>query len=214
MERLYLKGQSDHNILGLAGGVGFGMSWFAQQDLILTGTVDIHQGPWGRIRNGTFDADFSGAAGSVEATYCFLQSTCRFGAPTMALGLGLSSLDISGKSIGPNRKDTGDPKDKNNGFLEHQYKLSANGFLVAASLVLVDLKTPRPSGNTSELLTTRIEGHAIRLGVAAPLIMKYRAVYIVREDLQEAAQEPSEHVVKGHLKGYSIFASFQTWLGT
>ncbi|MCX6123824.1 MAG: hypothetical protein NTV34_03630 [Proteobacteria bacterium] len=214
MERIYLKGQSDHNILGLSGGVGFGMSWFAQEDLMLTGTVDIHQGPWGRIRNGTFNADFSGAAGSVEATYCFLQRTCRLGAPTLALGVALSSLDISGKSIGPHRKDTGDPKDKNNEFLEQQYKLSANGFLVAPSLALVNLKAPRPSGNTSELLTTRIEGRAVRLGIAVPFLMKYRAVYIVREDLQEASQEPSEHVVKGFLKGYSIFASFQTWLGT
>lgn len=213
-QRFFLGSKEDHDVHGYAGQVSFGMSWHLRERWQLTGQAEVIAGPWDRIRNNSFDADFNGVGGTVDSLICVSRAECRSGDWTWAVAAALSYFDISGRSIGANRHDTGNPNERGNLFLEHRYNLNVSGLWIVPSVVWLKFSKPRPTGNTTELLTTRIEGVAFRAGVGIPLITRYRANFVKREEGSGASQYPVESTEKGKMTGYSVLMSFQAWLGT
>jgi hypothetical protein len=180
--------------------------------ILVTASGSSYQGPWPVVRNGSFESEFSGVGVGAEASWC-ITSICRANQYVWGVSLGLSFFDLTGKSLGPNQHDSGDPNLLGNAYLEQKYQLNVSGFTASTSFDLVKFQAPRPTGNTTDLLTTRIEGGAIKIGVSMPFLMSYRAFILQREEGQPVTQSPTEQKEKGQMRGFSWFITLKTWIG-
>src|SRR5690606_38917285 len=93
--------------------------------------------------------------------------------------LGLSYADMVGRSIGKNRKETGHPV--SNSELVDDYTMRVTNFSLLPAVFFSWLEEARPRGNTPELLTTRLDGYMLTIGIAMPLLISYQASYTKRD---------------------------------
>lgn len=209
-----LSDGGSQSLSGPAARVTAGYSLFVSPTWLSQAQMQIYSGPWNRIRQNSFDADFSGIGFAIESLWSLTAKELRSGDSSLAGMLALSYADISGKSVGENRHYSGIPDDKADAFLERKYSLNIQALLVEGSLVWCYFHVPRPSGNTTELLTTRTEGVGVRLGAGAPVYAIYRANSLRREYSPIASKEPVESVSRGKMGGYYLFLGVQTWIGS
>lgn len=214
MEQIKLHGDRGNDIVGKAASVGFGLGYFINDRWLVQGFVGLRAGPWDRVRDSSFNSDFSGTGVSLETIYGLTGSSLRSGGSMWSFALVTGYTDLAGKSIGPNRKEPTNPNDSSGFFLEKSYQINANILWLNPGIEWTYIKAPRSTGNTPELLATRIEGCSIRVSAGVPIFASYRARSVARINDQGASQAQQEVTDKGRLRGYSVITSLQTWLGS
>lgn len=189
-----LKSGDGNEVLGNGGGVALGAGYIAKSWLF-NGSFDILLGPYEPTRKERFDVDFYGTGATLWSGFSAQTLDLRSPAGGYGFGLGLSYADTVGRSA----KLTGTTPD---------YVIRITNLSLTPGLFFTWLKQARPRGNTPELLTTRLEGEILSLGIAMPLLNSYSARY-------ESATTPGRGVTqKGRLRGYSLTLSLTGLLGT
>ena len=216
VEQFRLHGDRGNDVFGKAGQVGFGLGVFVNDRWLVQGLVNLHAGPWERIRDSSFNADFSGTGVTVESIVGLTGPTLRSGGGVWSAVLSAEYLDLVGRTIGPNLKEPTTPQAHSDYFFEQSYQININAIWLNPGIEWTNIKTPRPSGNSTELLTTRVEGCSLRLSAGFPIYSSYRANSVGRDNsgAPVATQAAQENVDKGRLRGYSVITSVHTWLGS
>lgn len=214
MQQLKLHGDRGNDVTGRSGQVGFGLGGFVSDRFLVQGLVSLHAGPWDRVRDSSFNADFSGTGVTIESIYALTGSTLRSGGSVWSGVLSLGYVDLVGKSIGPNRKEPTDPNSREGLFQEQNYQINMTAIFINPGIEWTHMQSPRPTGNTTELLATRVEGVSLRIEAGIPVFATFRTRSTGRDDTPNASQDIKERVDKGRLRGYSVITSVHTWLGT
>lgn len=214
LRQLRLHGDRGNDVFGKAGQVGFGLGMFVNDRWFAQTLVNLHAGPWERIRDSSFNADFSGTGVTVESIVALTGSSLRSGSGVWSAVLSVEYLDLIGRTIGPNVKEPTTPQAHKDFFFEQSYQINSNVIWLNPGIEWTNIKTPRPTGNSLELLTTRVEGYSLRLSAGFPVFSSYRASSVARDDSGTTTQTPQETVDKGRLRGYSVITSVHTWLGS
>ena len=198
-----LKAGDGNELTGNGGDVQFGRgyigdSWFGDA------TLDILLGPFDPTFDRQFNVDYLGTGATVTAGFSAQSKSLRSAEGGYGFALSLSYADIVGHSIGKNRQDSGldRPEDR---ALPSDYTMRVTYFSLTPSIFFAWLEPPRPAGNTPDLLTTRVEGYFLNLGVSMPLLASYQAKQTVGD------QQVTE---SGQLRGYSIVVGLSAMLGT
>jgi hypothetical protein len=178
----------------------------------LIARLHIISGPWGTVRDGTFDSDYSGTMFDIEYGAAFPGLQLRAGScPILSIAGGY--LDISGRNIGGNKKSQYGLKASDSDGLEQDFKTSLGELTVTPSIGWSWTRPSRPTGNEEELLQTRVESSIVKLGAILPLYSRSRVtVNRIRESAGSgmAADRISS---TGPAKGFAIFSSLTIWLG-
>lgn len=215
LEQFRLHGDRGNDVFGKAGQVGFGLGVFVHDRVLVQGLVNLYAGPWERIRDSSFNADFSGTGVTVESVFALTGSSLRSGGGIWSAVLSAEYLDMVGRTIGNNLKEPTNQQKHDDFFFEQSYQININAIWLNPGIEWTNIKTPRPTGNSTELLTTRVEGCSLRLSAGIPIFSSYRAVSVIRQDDgSNTTQKPQENVDKGRLRGYSVITSVHTWLGS
>lgn len=208
-----LKGD-DNELIGSAGDLQLGTgyideNWYASLSL------DILLGPYEPIRSNQLNIDFTGTGFTAWAGFSAQTLNLRSPEGGYGFALGLSYLDIVGRSIGKNRRNR--PEDNGLDQID-KYIMRVNSLALMPALFFSWLAQPRPRGNTPELLATRLDGYFLTIGGALPLSSHYNVRFQTRPQapdsqlpLRTQAKTESQ---KGSLAGYSIVISFTAMLGT
>jgi hypothetical protein len=214
IQRFRMIGDNDHEMHGLAGHVGFGVSYFYRPNLMLQGSIETVIGPWEKMRNNSFEGDYSGTSFTADMIYAPFDDSLRSNSLVFAGALSATYFDMNGRTVGRNLREKSIPNHPDNLYLENSYRVKLNGVWLTPGIVMAHIKSPRPTGNTVDLLTTRIEGTSLRVGLGLPLFARYRSSFMRRRYGDEATDPPQELKEKGQMAGFSVYASVQTWLGT
>ncbi|MCX6117430.1 MAG: hypothetical protein NT027_07810 [Proteobacteria bacterium] len=217
MDFLYLKliGNNDNNLIGPGARASGGYSYFLDDSFLAQGTINLISGPWGKLKNNCFDGDFSGVGFSAQFIKSFSQVGLRSGNNDLSLGLSLAYADLTGKSVGVNLKSTGNPNSREELLLESKYSIGVQTTSIEIFGLWHKIQKPRPSGNTTELLTTRVEGLALKFGIGRPILAKYRAISTRREDIStSSAGDPKEFIEKSNMQGFYGILGAEIWLGS
>ncbi len=209
-----LHSPEEHQIRGLGARVKAGLNYFFNESLFLQNEIQIFTGPWGKMRNDTFQGDVSGYGFACDFVFPLLGEPIRSGQSSLSGIITANYSDLSAKSLGRNLKTSSDPDSRENVLLEREYSLKVQSLFLEATTQWIFFKAPRPSGNTSELLETRLEGHAIRLGVGVPVLSKYQAKAIKVEDSANSTQELKESTTKGRMTGFYMILGGEVWIGS
>jgi hypothetical protein len=189
--------------------VGYGRT---RENAWLIARLHIISGPWGTVRDGTFDSDYSGTMFDIEYGAAFPGLQLRGGScPILSIAGGY--LDISGRNIGGNKKSQYGLKVSDSDGLEQDFKTSLGELTVTPSIGWSWTRPSRPTGNEEELLQTRVESSIVKLGAILPLYSRSRVtVNRIRESAGSgmAADRISS---TGPAKGFAIFSSLTIWLG-
>lgn len=189
--------------------VGYGRT---RENAWLIARLHIISGPWGTVRDGTFDSDYSGTMFDIEYGAAFPGLQLRGGScPILSIAGGY--LDISGRNIGGNKKSEYGLKVSDSDGLEQDFKTSLGELTVTPSIGWSWTRPSRPTGNEEELLQTRVESSSIKLGAIVPLYSRAR----VRVSKKAEAVGPNEPLQRktrtGSVRGYALFSSITIWLG-
>ena len=195
--------------IGGAFAIGYGRS---RANSWLTGRFHFLAGPWDTARNGAFDADYSGSMIDVEYGTSFPGTDLRRGSvPILTISAGY--MDLTGKNIGDNRKNNGDPNNRSNYYLEQNFKTSLGAVVITPGIGWAWAKPARPTGNEPDLLVTRVESAFAKFGALVPLYSRSRVEIGKRDQSDPISKSPSTHTSSGHVRGYSFVASAGVWLG-
>jgi hypothetical protein len=207
-----LKGEGDVALSGTGGSVSLGRgytgdSWYGAAQ------VEFLLGPYSVIRDGQFDAEFSGTGFSLRSAYALYPwADLRNSSGTLLAGIGVRYTDQIGKSVGRNRRDTGSLKD-NNAALPERFRVAANILYLTPTIAYASFKPSRPDGNSPELLTTRVEGQEVSFGVSIPIYAQFKAVsYEIPE--QSATASHQDIKWQGTLKGTAFTLGWTLYLGS
>lgn len=211
VQQFRLHGDRGNDIVGRAGQIGFGLAQFLNDRWLIQGLVDLHAGPWEAIRDSSFSADFSGTGATFETMFSLSSSTLRSGSSNWVGVLSLSYVDMVGRSVGPNHKE---PPNPYLNYQEQSYQINMTAIWLNPGIEWTFVQSPRFTGNTPELLATRIEGYSLRLAAGLPVYATYRARTVRRDETPNASPEPKEMIDKGRLRGYSVITSLHAWLGS
>jgi hypothetical protein len=191
-----LKSGEGNEVLGNAGGVALGAGYVAKSWLA-TGSVDILLGPYEPTQKNRRDVDFYGTGATVWLGFSAQTLDLRSPEGGYGFGLGLSYADTVGRSA------------EVNGTVP-DYVMRISNLSLVPGLFFSWLQPARPRGNTPELLTTRLEGEILSLGLAMPLLSAYSARY----EAASAAPGSGPTTQKGRLRGYTLTLVLTGLLGT
>lgn len=209
-QKMTLKSGEEYEILGNQAAIQIGTSYFANHWYIL-GTADIILGPYEPAHNQQIDVDFFGTGITTWLGFSAQTLDIRSSAGGYGFALGLTYGDLVGRSYALNRKDSGarlpdgSPSSDNEGLIE-SYSMRITHFSLSPGLFFSWLEEKRPLGNSKELLTTRIEGSLLTIGLAVPLDTTYSAKSVLTNKSTERST--------GRLRGYSILVTWSTILST
>lgn len=214
--RYTLKADNDNELVGNGMKVSLGGGYIAKSWFI-NAMLDVSLGPYEPARDGQLNVDYGGTGLTVWWATSAQTLDLRSSEGSYGFALGASYADIVGRSVGRNRKETSNPNDPANSNLVDNYVMRATYFSVLPSIFFAWLKDARLKGNTPSLLSTRLEGYVLTLGVAVPLMARYQTHYDKRQVLDESDGEGTlgskRYFEEGTLKGYSILLSFTSFLG-
>jgi len=177
----------------------------------LFGRLHVLSGPWGKARNGTFDADYSGTMLDVEYGAAFPGTTLRSGSgPILALAGGY--FDLSGKNIGGNNQAHNIASERAF-YLEQSFKTAIREIIFTPSIGWIWAKPARPISNAQDQLNTRIEASLIKVGALIPLQSRSQ-IAITKRTPESGLSDPPQRLTKsGSTKGFAIVSSVSLWLG-
>lgn len=201
----------DSKVAGLGASFALGYGRIHENSWV-NASYHFFNGPWESARNHTFDVDSSGSLVDVEYGRAFPGFSLRSNSsPFLAISGGY--LAMSTKNIGSNRKNTIDPNEKSNFYLEQDFKTTVEALVMTPTVGWNWVKPARPSGNEPELLMTRIESSYLKLGAEVPLYSKSRVKVLKRSSSDTLSQTPTQHTTTGAMTGYSLIMTGGVWLG-
>jgi hypothetical protein len=206
-----LTAPDESKLSGIGGefAIGYGRIY---KNSWLVGSYHFLSGPWDTARNQTFDVDSSGMIVAMEYGTSFPKFELRSGSsPFLSISAGY--LALNSKNVGSNRKNSGNPNDINNYYLEQDFIANVNAVVVIPSLGWNWVKAARPTGNEPDLLLTRVESAYLRLGAMIPLYSRARVKVIKRSPSDPLSQTPKQRTTTGVMKGYSLTVTAGVWLG-
>lgn len=170
-----LVSESGRQILGSYGSVQFGAGFLTQRWYAL-GSLDFLTGPFEPVTVGELDVDYAGTGITFWTGFSPRKAGLRDGGMGYGIALGTSYSDLVGRSIGQARggrrgPDVGGPS--GGPLAIDSYTLQATNVSVIPALFLSWLKKPRPTGNSQDLLATRLEGHILTFGMAFPVAAEF-----------------------------------------
>jgi hypothetical protein len=183
-----------------------------RQNAWILGRFHFLAGPWDTARNGAFDADFYGSGLDVEYGTAFPGTELRSGS-TPILTVAAGYMDLSGRNIGGNRKTTGNPEDRDNYYLEQDFKAGFGTVYLMPGAGWSWTKPARPTGNEPELLVTRVESAYMKLSATIPVYSRARVEVTKRSSTDSLNQSPRLHSTSGMIRGYSLVLATGVWLG-
>ena len=205
-QRLQLK-DDKNNLVGNGGSFQVGMGRIAGP-WHLSLVADVVLGPFTSLREERVKTDFYGTGGTLSARYTFGEK----GARTMqgiGLSLKLAYADIVGRSI---QNSTRTPDNREVSDLSMRTSI----FMGYAGIFISWIQDSRPKGNTTQLLTTRIEGYILSCDFGYPLKSSYSTIYHeteFEEDSDEVLSTQKKRE-RGSHNGYSIRATLTMLLGS
>jgi hypothetical protein len=198
-----------HEMKGLSTRVSFGLARFLSDQMLMQGNIQILSGPWGRVHDSNFDSEFNGVGFDLK-TVIGLRDL-RAGAPRFPLYLDFIFADRSGKSLGRNLNASS----SNQGQVsEKSYKINNQDLCLEVGMYMLNFYKPRPSGNTLALLTTRIEGWGLHLGLGKPLVSRFKATTVYNRDPSAATAAEKEVIDRGQLGGLYMALGLEFWIGS
>jgi hypothetical protein len=204
-KRHSLKSGEGNELLGNSAAVQLGKgyiseSWYASISL------DILLGPYEPSQGGQLNVDYVGTGTTIWTGFSAQTLDLRSEAGGYGFAMGLSYADFVGRSLGKNRRDSGNNTPEDQELIDN-YVNRVTELAVLPGIFFSWLKPGRPRSNTPELLTTRLEGFFMTIGVAMPVISSYQAQYDKRSQAEPIRE-------KGRLRGYSLLVSVTSHLGT
>lgn len=170
--------------------VGFGK---VQNRLKYHGSFDIILGPYTKLFSERVPTDFFGTGFKGRIAYALLPY--RGGPWGLDVGIGLSYIDMVGRSVGTSSRD---------GETIESLTMKIASFSSLAGIGFHSFEDARTLGNDPNNLLTRIEGYSVQLDFCYPI----KATYKTRLALSESNQANSGDVI-----GYSILVSGAIYLG-
>jgi hypothetical protein len=188
--------------------VGYGRT---RGNIWLCGRLHVLSGPWGKARDGAFDADYSGTMLDMEYGAAFPGTNLRSGSgPILSLAGGY--LDLSGKNIGGN-KQARDGTPNKTLYLEQSFKASVREVTVTPSIGWIWAKPSRPISNAQDQLNTRVEASLVKLGALIPLNSRSQVAITKRNSESGLSEAPQRLTRSGSTKGFALVGSVSLWLG-
>ena len=191
-----LKSGDGNHLLGPSGLVQLG--WGYISDTWIGGTsLDFITGPYQSSKQQDLTVDFSGTGFSGYVGFSAENMNIRTYDGNYGFLLGISYSDTIGRSVGRRVSET-------DGATIDNWVMRVNNFSISPSIFFCWLEDARPAGNSPDLLTTRIEGYLLNIGVSAPIQTKYKLQYD-ENGLQKST--------RGNLKGYTVTVTFTALFG-
>jgi len=209
-----LKAGNGDELIGNSAAVQLGTGYIADK-WYMSLSLDIILGPYEPVRNKELNTDFVGTGLTWFTGISAQTQNLRSPAGSYGFALGLSYADIVGRTVASRNRDTrAGPNDS--GETIDDYIMRVNRFSMIPAIFFSWLKSARPAGNSPELLTTRLEGYLLTIGVAIPLITTYSSRYSVRDNdaTEESTKAARNGNDSGQLRGYSVLCSLTAFLGT
>lgn len=209
-----LKAGNGDELIGNSAAVQLGTGYIADK-WYTTVSLDIILGPYEPVRNRELNTDFVGTGITWFTGISAQTQNLRSPEGGYGFALGLSYADIVGRTVSRRNADSRGGKKDNEEVLDN-YIMRVNKFSMMPAVFFSWLKDARPSGNSPDLLITRIEGYFMTIGVAIPLLTTYSAKYSVRESTDESGTVKPTHekTENGQLRGYSILLAMTAFFGT
>lgn len=210
-----LKAGNGDELIGNSAAVQLGTGYIADK-WYASVSLDIILGPYEPVRNKELNTDFVGTGLTWFTGISAQTQNLRSPAGGYGFALGLSYADIVGRTVSSQNRDSRTGTDDESGETIDNYIMRVNRFSMIPAIFFSWLKGARPAGNSPDLLTTRLEGYLLTIGVAIPLITTYSSRYSVRDNATttEAVGATREEKDSGQLRGYSVLCSLTAFLGT
>lgn len=228
-----LVGSEGNDLVGNAATVQLGTGYISESWYFM-GSLDILLGPQEPTRDGEVKVDHVGTGGTVWLGFSAQALNLRSPAGGYGFALGLSYADSVGRAVGRSNQAIteslasptaeGSASNASSVSIEN-YLIRTTNFALLPAIFFSWLQPARPSGNTPDLLKTRLEGYLLTIGVGMPLVAFYQAQYDIRNPQLDIADDPpaaAEEEVsdfiriteRGSLRGYSILVTLTALLGT
>jgi hypothetical protein len=209
-----LKAGNGDELIGNSAAVQLGTGYIADK-WYTSLSLDIILGPYEPVRNKELNTDFVGTGLTWFTGISAQTQNLRSPAGGYGFALGLSYADIVGRTVSSRNKDTRSGTGESGETIDN-YIMRVNRFSMIPAIFFSWLQGPRPAGNSPDLLTTRLEGYLMTIGVAIPLITTYSSRYNVRNNAPttEAVSTTREEKDSGQLRGYSVLCGITAFLGT
>ena len=190
---------------------GAGYANFANFQLF---ALDIHVGPFEQSKTNRAAIDFGGTGATYQFGYTFHKAGLRASDGCYGVTLGLSYLDVIGRSIGKSAQQLSEVRNQamdqdGENIIKRNHLINVSGFFVVPGLFYAKFKPARPLGNNPDLLSTRLEGYIATLGWALPAYGNHRSSY---ESLVEG-EDVSTVNESGRLDGGAIVLMVTGLLG-
>jgi hypothetical protein len=209
-EKHSLKAGDGNELTGNSASVQLGTGYIADK-WYTTVSLDIILGPYEPVRNRELNSDFVGTGLTWFSGISAQTQNLRSPEGGYGFALGLSYADIIGRTVSGRSQDSRSGKKSET---IDNYIMRVNKFSMMPAVFFSWLKDARPKGNSPELLTTRLEGYLLTIGVAIPLLTTYSAKYTVRDESQTELAPSREQKDSGQLRGYSVLLALTSFLGT
>lgn len=209
-----LKAGNGDELIGNSAAVQLGTGYIADK-WYTSLSLDIILGPYEPVRNRELNTDFIGTGLTWFTGISAQTQNLRSPEGGYGFALGLNYSDIVGRTVSGRNADSREGK-KDSGEILDNYIMRVNKFSMMPAVFFSWLKDARPSGNSPDLLLTRIEGYLLTIGVAIPLLTTYSAQYNVRESTDDSGtvNPTREKRVHGQLRGYSVLMAMTAFFGT
>ena len=194
-----LTGKNNLKLIGNSGVINLGGGFLSESYFSLS-SLNIILGPYQPLNDVDSRLDYSGTGFSTTLGWTWSSAGLRNTGGSFGISAGVHYVDIVGRSVGTRTLDTGTIRDQVNQIYDFSF---LPGFFYA------NLKSPRRKGNDPELLTTRLEGLVIMLGIGFPIKSDYKQEYIQTSSGTGETKVKS----KGELEGRSYIITLITPLG-
>ena len=198
-----LKAAGNNQLIGTSAAVQIGYGHIAR-DWLANFSVDILQGPYQPTYDSQLQVDHSGFGFTAWTGLSAQNTNVRSPEGGYGFALGLSYGALTGQMMGRNRRDDGQGTAADRALID-SYTSHVSKLSIIPGLFFTWLDQARPTGNTPELLMTRIEGLVLLIGAATPIAATYNTSYT--KGTNEVIRE------HGSLSGYSIVVNLTALLG-
>ncbi len=207
-----LQAYGDNDLAGTSAAIdlGYGVlkeKWFVR------GAFSSILGPYEPARDHQFNMDYFGTgflllAGAQLQNFPYQNMNFENRSLGYGLAFGFHYFDLSGKSIGKNRKI-----DNDSSVAPRDYRSNITNLALLPAIYISWLNPYRKIGNTPEDLKTRVEGYQVLIGAIVPVISYYDNEYS-RDKLQDDGSNLSVVVrERGSFTGASAYLAISILLG-
>lgn len=210
-----LQAYGDNDLAGTSATIDIGYG-IVKEKWFLRGAFSSILGPYEPARDHQFNMDYFGTgflllAGAQLQNFPYQNFKFdKFEDRSLDYGLafGFYYFDLSGKSIGKNRRI-----DNDSSVAPRDYRSNITNLALLPSFFVSWLTPSRQAGNTPEDLKTRVEGYQLIVGAVIPVMSYYDNQYS-KDSLQDDGSNMSVVIrERGSFTGASAYVALSILLG-